>query len=1067
MRSLLLEESMSSTPSLITTIVNAGAGTGKTQALATRILEVAIELYDINKKIPKIVATTFTERATSELRERVVTIFESMQKQPLWLKEFVESEEHLRVTTIHGTLSSILHKYGTHLGLDPEFSIADAASERELFESVLKEILAESSELALVLEDYTFDELIKIISKLQYHYRLHSKEFTFFKNWRDLFSLELKELLKAFRDLVSVPLEAFSEKAGEAVGRLKKIGELFELNYLNHTEDKLKIFDVKDEFLNLISEIRKPAIQAGKKGSEHKEVIDRIFYFRDLFLSDSYSKEANEKYDYVTPLILTLVATSSERIQQARIKMGVLTFDDLEFFTLKLIQEFPALSEVIQEEYDFWFVDEYQDTSPLQKKIIFQLLKSSRNAYFVGDPQQSIYLFRGADENVFQNTIREIQDSSGKLERLKINYRSHPDLLIFLNCIFSKMKAPVELLEPRSETLELEDVYLKKNRATITLLTENVASHHELDEPTVVAEKCLDLYQEGCALHDIGILVRTNDKARTIAKTLSQIGLPVFIHASGGFYEKREILDLLGLLSFIENPSNDEMFVLIARSPWVGVSDQDLSTWGLSRGKRTFWEFILENHFFENSFELSKIKSAIESLSFSPASQVLEYLVDALGLFEFCLVGDSTGRQEANLHKFFIKLKNEELKPGFLISKFLDSAWHEVNEMSEETEAASFIEPKRINILTIHKAKGLKFKSVILPFCGENPRPKSQMIETSPQGEFAVSVLSDDSEDRVSPLAHKHLRDERFKREMSEEARIFYVALTRAAESLDLIATLKSSSGKIAENSWLGQTSLDLNEGDHDANYSVIYQKSKSEMRPVLKVSKPQNLEVQIPKKIQPKLKRRFSVTEAIGVHTPVKNDSSLSQFMSRLESQQRGQAVHFIFEELKKDIHAEIKVLCDLAESKYNLKTKINPLKITEILSLHTPPLKALIEQGEVEWAFEFKEKSFTFEGQIDLWGKVEDKVWIIDYKSSKKLTPEALELAQKQLEIYALAISKTGIPWEQINLAVVAAFEGVAHILMARPKEDIIADFDSLDLLRAKNEFPLQGQQIEMSQD
>jgi ATP-dependent helicase/nuclease subunit A len=1030
-----MEAPMSRPSPLVTTIVQAGAGTGKTESLATRILDVAEALF--NGAPPRLVATTFTERATSELRERVILLLARRESPPLWLQDFVHNEEHLRIGTIHGTLSSILHKHGSHLGLDPEFTIADQEFERQLYIRAVKDVLKKSPEFDLILEQYSFDALVTLTRKLTSHFCTYKDRFQAALGWREVIAFGVAEIKKTFCDLEKADTAALSEKTGASVLELQTLG-----SKISNIEDDLL---VKDLFLETIEQIKKPAIQEGKRGSELKPLLNTLYDYRDLWAKDTYLSEINRRFDEVSPLIQELVKKVFLEVQKHMTEAGMLSFDDLEFLTLELVTEFHDVAEIIRQEYDFWFVDEYQDTSPLQRNIIFKLLRKENNAYFVGDPQQSIYLFRGADENVFSETKDLIEKAHGRVEFLSKNFRSHPDLLIFLNHIFSRLKKPVSSLEAKGPTEG-------------TIRAEILIGSESCNEDILVTKQCFKYLRDGHALHEIAILVRTNDKARAIAQTLSRYQIPVYIHSTGGFYDRREVIDALGILSFLENPSDDALFLLIARSPWLEIRDEDILLWAKNRQKDTFWDYIVSNHIFENFGELNKIYSAMRELMNSSLSPVFERLIDDLGFFEYCLVGDASGRREANLRKFLWKLREEERKPNFLASEFIDAAWRDAESIGEESEAASFIEPQRVNILTIHKSKGLKFNCVIVPFCGEPARPKHQSIELAPDGRFAVSVLALDSEETVSPIALAQLREERQKRESDEEARVFYVAITRAAEMLCLTAIQKKNVKKgafISEGSWLGQTSLDLAVGKHEG-YDVHHFEQDPVIEPRLVNESETNEEIinriQLPLSKNPISDSQFTVSQAIklltkGREKKVSAKQFASQLFFQLEAQQRGQAMHFIFEELKKDLKQNISALCKSASKKFNVKQAIDVQIISSALGLKSPPLEKIIALGFVEWPFEFREGSRIFEGQIDLWGKVDNSVWVIDYKSAKKLDETAIDTAIRQLELYALAISKTGVSWDQLKLAIVSPYEGSSHEIRLRSKDQIITEFAQLD--------------------
>lgn len=1087
---------MSSAPSLIKpTIVQAGAGTGKTESLANRIIDLAQIVYGQKKSVPRFVATTFTERATAELRERVVSLLSQREGAQDWLTQFVQDTEDLHISTIHGTLSLILHRFGSLLGLDPEFVIVSEIDERDFLSRVLREIFSKHADLAVLLEQYSFSELIDVVRALISHQRLHGPLFQGAIGWEKILDGEAAKLMEALQALRGATLSDLSAKLAEKVTQIGSLLQPIQKAGRDHEK-------IRSLFLGIVGDMSKPSIKEGARGSELKPAIDFIFSLKqESWSTETYDPAINRRHEEVLDLLTSLVTRASQSLQDLKKEAGVLSFDDLEFLTLELVTKHPEVLYSIRAEWDYWFVDEFQDTSPLQKKLLFQFLKTPWNAFFVGDPQQSIYLFRGADENVFQETKAIVQKNEGILDRLKVNYRSHPDLLQFMNHLFVSMKPPMEILEAR-----------EPGRGEIR--TEIHLAVGEISEDQLVLNQIREWRSLGHSFHDMAVLVRTNDKARTVARVLGAAGVPVYIHSSGGYYDRREVLDALSLLSFIEDPSDDDTFIILARSPWMGVPDRLLAQWGVSRSKKSYWEILtFDDSKLEEVPSLKVLKQAVLMAETRPLSAVFENLVERLGFLEFCLTGDASGRREANLRKLFWSLRKAEEEPGFSAANFIESAWREFSFAGEESEAASFIEPQRVNIMTIHMSKGLKFSCVVVPNCGNALRPKTNFLETAPDGRWAVRVLATDSEEKVSPLMHVSLREERFERELAESARVFYVAVTRAAERLSLI-----SSQRLEKNSWFGSVDLDLSEGIHGEGYSVkVWTESpvisnfenisdEADIRKINLLSPlnhmATNLTVtrlvqsrfltrdQKPDPFQVKDQKLAAVpasepgdgfkemgashkeTETLGLGqmtfdlgesarvsgpTKVSRRSAKSKkafsgptaFEFQLETQQRGQAIHSIFEEYKYNPHIGIRKLCELAKAKFPARLKIDEGLIERALQIEIPPLKNLIQNGRTEWGFMFRERGLTLEGKIDLWGVEKEDVWIVDYKSAESFTQESIEKAKEQLELYALAINRLGHPWEKIKLAVVAPLQREnARILTLSPRADILSRLQPLNV-------------------
>jgi ATP-dependent exoDNAse (exonuclease V) beta subunit len=498
------------------------------------------------------------------------------------------------------------------------------------------------------------------------------------------------------------------------------------------------------------------------------------------------------------------------------------------------------------------------------------------------------------------------------------------------------------------------------------------------------------------------------------------------------------------MLSFLEDPSDDEVFVILARSPWVGADDLTLADWGRRRGRRSFWDWLMSHPSeYEQQPKLKRLMQAVESAQLWPLSILFEQLLEEFGLFQFCLVGDGSGRREANLRKLVATLKGAEGLPGFSAAEFIDSAWRELQEAGEENEAASFVEPQRVNVMTVHKSKGLKFGCVIIPSCGDPMKPKTPLLVLDPSGKWAIRVLSQDSEEKVSPLAYEKLKEARFQRELEEGDRVFYVAVTRAADEVCLIGRQPGKSGFSAK-SWFSHTKLLMTPGSHPQGYCVTQWEEPPVHSLKTEFDRGEKIEaVRLPDPLKI-VGERFTVTEVVQNMKEKRLErmdatARIPKTLTALAAdQRRGQAIHFVFEHFINSSDTNISELCEIAEKKFGAMG-INPQYVSDTLRITDPPLVPIMKNGHTEWPFEFREGGFVINGQIDLWGDVDGITWIVDYKSAKRLTDEARRDAHEQLELYALAVHKAGRDWEKIRLAVITPLDAQSHILELRDYDKI----------------------------
>lgn len=961
-------------------IVQAGAGTGKTESLAKEIVSAALKFFALNKnRRPRFTATTFTEQATAELRERVLVIAERPEYHSQELMDFVRDQESLQIGTLHGVFSKFLRQSGVFIGLDPEFAVLTEDEEDALIAQVARKMLAEDPGMETLVDQYQFTPLLEMLKPLLNHYRLHQKGFSPVTHWKAVLDEESVQLLSALEDL---SVRDFSDLTPAAQKTMQALAPL----YKNLDRLKLDFQQLRSRFLEVVMPLKKPVAKGALENL--KDQLAVIFEFKDKWQEDTYSYEINLKYDDLSLLLTNTVKILDEKLSEMKRLKGVVSFADLEFYTAELLKNFTHVKNQFVENCDFWFVDEFQDTSPLQKNILFQFFKKPLNAYFVGDPQQSIYLFRGADHTVFEQTKKLVQENNGVLESLEINYRSEPDLLRFMNSLFSPLK-------PKGQE---EGKVLAK----IHLLAKTV------EEEKVVLKQIQDWLKEGFQFDDICVLTRTNKNAEMLAHSLSQAGIPVYVHSTGGFYDKREILDALSVLGFMTKPQDDILFCTLARSPWFQIADEKLVQWAKAarEKKSSIWNWLQENNKeWSTHFPITCLGAAIRSQQEKPLSVIFEEILEALGFFEFALVEDSSGRREANLRKLVSQLRQAETRSGFSATAFIEKSWPKQNERSDESEAASFIEPARVNLMTIHKSKGLKFNCVILPDCGKEAKVNHNPVELSPDGLFATQILSDLAEEKVSPLALKILKEERAERELAESMRLFYVGVTRAAHRLSLIAH-----EPLSPRSWLGRVKLDLSEDTHDS-----YQVKKWEKEDQVGAAGALPAEQLSESVVLTSVRKRKSQPPFTALEMKV-------DLKTLLDSQERGVILHAVFEEIRKWPQLPVSDVVEKTLSRFHQGAIQDKSIIQKTLELSHPPLKQIIKNGFPEWAFSFMHEGQVYSGRIDLWGTADDgTTWIIDYKSAKQLNTTLKKSVTEQLRFYALAVNKRGVPWEKIRLAAI----------------------------------------------
>ncbi len=501
------------------------------------------------------------------------------------------------------------------------------------------------------------------------------------------------------------------------------------------------IYDADDQ-KTLMREICKQ-LNIDTKSISEKAVLNQISAAKnEMINADEY--ELNAGSDYA----LRKVAAAYKEYQKQLIKNNAMDFDDLLFNTVELFLRKPEVLQNYQERFMYIMVDEYQDTNTVQFRLIELLSRKHRNLCVVGDDDQSIYKFRGAN-------IRNILDfeetfPDAKVVRLEQNYRSNSNILNAANSVIKN----------------------NKNRKSKTLWTENE------DGDNLAVFACGNPYEEAervvrdikrysetemRAYRDFAVLYRTNAQSRILEEQFVQANIPYKIVGGVNFYQRREIKDLLAYLKTIDGARDDVAVKRIINVPKRGI--------GLATIDRIQDYANLENLTFYNAlFDVdeiggvgrtaSKIKAFTNLISRLranlPFCTLTELLLAAIEETEYVNELRAEGTEEAksrieNIDEFVSKMKDyEERTENPTLAGFLEEVALVADIDSLEDS------DNRVVLMTLHSAKGLEFPFVYL---------------TGMEDGLFPSYMSINSEDKT---------------DLEEERRLCYVGITRAMEHLTL-----------------------------------------------------------------------------------------------------------------------------------------------------------------------------------------------------------------------------------------------------------------------------------------
>lgn len=484
------------------------------------------------------------------------------------------------------------------------------------------------------------------------------------------------------------------------------------------SDDVLTIIKRILKDMNLDPKVYNPRAIRNKISSAKNELMD----------SNYYSRFANSEYEEI---VLEVFRKYEKKIA----KNNSLDFDDLLLLPIKLFKENPDILKKYQERFKYILVDEYQDTNEAQYKMIKMLSAKYKNICVVGDIDQSIYGFRGANFRNILNFEKDYPDA--KIVPLEENYRSTGNILNVANDIIKNNK---QRKEKNLWTQNEDGPKIRYHRA-----------YDEKDEANFVKNEIQKLIDSGEPRSSIAVLYRTNAQSRNMEEALLKDSIPYKVVGSFYFYNRKEIKDLICYLKLLYNPHDDVSLLRIINVPKRQIGPktiENLSVKAVSNGT-SLYEAIDSGKELQFKNLIEDIKRESENLSLT---ELVDLILDKSGMrheLETTKTIEAEVRLE-NLEEFKSITKNFEENNGIIaLDEFLDeiSLVADVSEHNDNDDV--------VTLMTIHSAKGLEFDHVFIIGLEEGLFPHNN------------SLYDDD--------------------ELEEERRLCYVAVTRAKKTLTLV----------------------------------------------------------------------------------------------------------------------------------------------------------------------------------------------------------------------------------------------------------------------------------------
>lgn len=845
-------------------LVSAAAGSGKTSTIASRVAHLVCQ-----QEVPldQILVVTFTDNAATEMRSRIEKrLREEAGKcgSPHTRRQLLLASR-AQVSTIHAFCNRLIRQHFPRLGIDPRFDLLTGETQSLLQREALRQTLDEAH---LNPDDAPFKDLL--------HWYANSDDVQLGN-----LLLKISNLLTSIVDIeawrrrglalledsarnpeASALGKAFASAAHELAARLQEQCQAF----LSRWETSFPEYarHVRAHMLPAVENWaatspwsrteaptlpRAPTIKnPGPDKELAKAQLDELkAAYDDAALPGALPGDATfwkQSTDSTLPHLrelLRLSAAFEANYRRAKDAKRALDFADLERFALHLLSDGSHPSDIARElhqKFRHVLVDECQDVNAVQDRLITlvstECLSGGSggavpgNLFSVGDVKQSIYRFRLAEPELFQQRQKTYAAGSGKVILLDQNFRSRKPLLDALNVLFSHLMvgdktiryreghelraglafedatfpgAPLELhlLEPppkAGETSDEEDDYnaIEREAAVIAVRLKELIGQAE-----IIGR---DGKKRRVRPGDCAILLRAATiKANQVAAMLRSHGLSVQADTRGGLLEAQEITDILALLQLLDNPHQDLPMVAYLRSPLSGVSSPDAA---LARARVFARDLPLHRAVHEYATSTveesaSYLREALDRLRYwrelaqrRPIAEVLDDVLRRTAYATYVAGLPDGAQRSVNLAELLMQAREFSRQPGRDLSVFLKFLEDITNTGAGFAEADAAVGAEdAVRVMTIHKSKGLEFPIVVLPDLAKrfNEQDLNTNVLVGRDIPLALKAV-DASKDALYPspawvLARAAQRDAL----VAEELRTLYVGLTRAREHVILVAT--------------------------------------------------------------------------------------------------------------------------------------------------------------------------------------------------------------------------------------------------------------------------------------
>ncbi len=845
-------------------LVSAAAGSGKTKVLVERLMRYIDMGEDIDRFLvityTRAAAAELKSRILKELNERI-----SLQPANRRLRRQAELISRAGIGTIDSICGRLLREYVHLTALPPDFRLIEEDRARTMKSAALGRILEqryeniESDAAFRALSDSVGagkddGKLEALVLSLCDSLRSHSDPEGWIGRCRGLLDVsgmtDASETIwgRYFLDRCAERADFWAARLREALKRIS--GEEHEKLHAAYSGDFNAVADALETFSRCAQrgwdEARKALPVIGRlkgfRGSDElKETTKAVW---DGCIGDckklrtelsAPSEELLEELRQVRPAMEALLDLTAEleKVYAAdKRKAGVVDFSDQEHMVLSLLERDSALRAELSERWREVMVDEYQDVNECQDRLFTALSHEGQRLFLVGDVKQSIYRFRLADPGIFLhrfNSFADVQAGEESAEPgrilLRENFRSSRAVIDATNFVFGNILSRTlgeldyddasRLLHARTEN---EDYAAPPAELLLLETPETVAGEEKANskdlEAEAVARKIRALLDAPTLIpdgsggtrplqaRDIAILCRADQGSfARFRAALGRESIAVSAQQSGGFFRSLEITVLLNLLSIIDNPRQDIPLISVLRSPLYGFTPDELSAIRAENTDTDFYSALClrreDSHCAAFLRELELYRALSPDVSIAELLDCVIRQSDLDALLSALQDGENRYANVELLRLYALQFEQGGYKGLFRFIQWLKN----LSEQRREPTGATVVEGDAVQLMTIHRSKGLEFPVVFLCNTARqfNKKDSSDAVLIHPH--LGIGTLLIDSKRGCSypTLAHRAVAACKKRESLSEEMRVLYVAMTRARERLYITAAWPKAEKKLGE----------------------------------------------------------------------------------------------------------------------------------------------------------------------------------------------------------------------------------------------------------------------------